>query len=297
MPTHEQIDEIMQFLSEHARGVQVLPCFWINGWDEGLNYCLKCCEYEVSRLQSDNSLAEHVEVDGGWSTEHDSVPFCDRCGARLQGSLTEYGASLILQSVRESPVDWLEREGWYDLEQAIGALLDQDVPWALVGRAVRRARRQERRHIKQLYLRSQLPGMSDARSGLLGALVRRAQSIKAEPSFPMWRELEVFRLTPYVQRDPKMHDLLFEQARKFIESAGIPVRGDCGVAPYGTYWWGCVVEIEQERLWNFPEFQQGARRADEDPESTRDDNPYKERARARSWDCGYVGGSKRGRDA
>ena len=32
-------------------------------------------------------------IDGGWSTEHDSAPFCEGCGRLLEGSLTNYGIS------------------------------------------------------------------------------------------------------------------------------------------------------------------------------------------------------------
>lgn len=82
-----------------------------------------------------------------------------------------------------------------------------------------------------------------------------------------------------------------------------PTYWNCGQymarAPYGSYIWVFAVEIEQNRRWNYPEFQAGrkfgrnietwwaagARRG-----SPRDTNPWPKMAYERyiAWDAGYI---------
>lgn len=61
--------------------------------------------------------------------------------------------------------------------------------------------------------------------------------------------------------------------------------------PFGGGWhWHVCVDMEQEKLWNFVEFRQGRTYAHLATKPDRDTNPYTERSRHRSWDCGYVWG-------
>jgi hypothetical protein len=114
----------------------------------------------------------------------------------------------------------------------------------------------------------------------------------SKADFPMWDELELFRLNGC---KPKVLERkLIAAARLFVP---YPIRYDTVDAPYGGYYFTFAVEIEQELRWNFPEFQAGREfgRAldgswfETNKGSPRDVNPYAcERARHRSWDCGYV---------
>ena len=108
--------------------------------------------------------------------------------------------------------------------------------------------------------------------------------------FPLWDELKLYKLNGF---KPKT---LARQVIKAAEAwlpAGYRFYWSCGtcsvVAPYGDYIWHFVVEIEQERRWNFREFQEGRTFSLDPQRPYRDANPYKhEPARASSWDCGYI---------
>ena len=60
-------------------------------------------------------------------------------------------------------------------------------------------------------------------------------------------------------------------------------------APFGNYIWHYVIEMQQEQLWNYREFQEGyADGCSSIPD--RDHNPYLEPSRRSSWDHGYIWG-------
>jgi hypothetical protein len=88
----EEIDreKLEKFFDEGANRVPSEPEYWIHGADEGLSYCLECCEKEVKRLSKESPKGEYC-VDGGWDTEGDSTPFCEACGKLLENTLTDCG--------------------------------------------------------------------------------------------------------------------------------------------------------------------------------------------------------------
>lgn len=83
-------EKLEKFFDEGAARVSSEPEYWIYGADEGLSYCLECCEKEVRRLSKENPKEEYF-VDGGWGTEGDSTPYCKDCGKLLENTLTACG--------------------------------------------------------------------------------------------------------------------------------------------------------------------------------------------------------------
>ena len=83
-------EKLEKFFDEGASRVPSESEYWIHGADEGLSYCLECCEKEVKRLLRKNPKEEYC-VDGGWGVERDSTPFCEDCGKLLENTLTDCG--------------------------------------------------------------------------------------------------------------------------------------------------------------------------------------------------------------
>lgn len=103
------LDLVEAEISKRATGTTV-PCHWVHDaqvvddarFEASANFCLACCTAAVT-------VHEGLTVDGGWSTEHDSVPTCETCGTHLWGSLTEYGAEQELDHYKAfglPPEDW-----------------------------------------------------------------------------------------------------------------------------------------------------------------------------------------------
>lgn len=59
-------------------------------------------------------------------------------------------------------------------------------------------------------------------------------------------------------------------------------------ALYGGYIWYFAVQMKQEQIWNYREFQEGYKYGSTPQEHSRDTNPYQEPSRNASWDCGYI---------
>lgn len=81
------------------------PCHWIStpDGDQGSEWCPDCGYYKVRNLRRhDRRHRRDYILDGGWRTDHDSMPICAGCGAILAGSLTSYGASEELAYYLES---------------------------------------------------------------------------------------------------------------------------------------------------------------------------------------------------
>ncbi|WP_370677574.1 hypothetical protein [Pleomorphomonas sp. PLEO] len=72
------------------------PCHWIStpDGDQGDDWCPDCGNYKVRNLRRhDRRRRREYILDGGWCTDHDSMPFCAGCGSILSGSLTSYGSA------------------------------------------------------------------------------------------------------------------------------------------------------------------------------------------------------------
>ncbi len=95
--TPEQVkalDAIKAKLWPLARKFDAPPMHWVGGGDEGFDYCFKCAEVEVARLQAKHpDKADDYCVDGGWDgkRESDCSSACKGCRCTLGYSLTHHG--------------------------------------------------------------------------------------------------------------------------------------------------------------------------------------------------------------
>ncbi len=107
----------------------------------------------------------------------------------------------------------------------------------------------------------------------------------------MWDELEFYKLNGYRAKNKTQKNALHAAAIAFLDreyphyfsTEMLMIK-----TPFGSYIWHFIVEMKQELTWNFPEFQQGYQYGLGPGPLDRDHNPYQERARKRSWDCGYI---------
>jgi len=95
---------------------------WIHGADEGLSWCRKCAEKEISRLKALNPDAD-ICLDGGWDTEEDGPQFCEGCEVSLSCSYTDYGAEQDLQHYEEYGFNPKEPSDCESLCRILGASL------------------------------------------------------------------------------------------------------------------------------------------------------------------------------
>jgi hypothetical protein len=99
--------------------------------------------------------------------------------------------------------------------------------------------------------------------------------------FPDWIELEKYMINDF--RPKVVGHRLYKIAKIWRQTHELPKE------LIGHHWTWCVV-IAQEKIWNFKEFKEGRKFGHNPKEPYRDANPYTERARNRSWDCGYLWG-------
>ena len=111
---------------------------------------------------------------------------------------------------------------------------------------------------------------------------------KNDKGFPEWNRFERFCINDH--KTKKEERELIKAARSWLPyDLFFGGSGLCWAdAPFGKYGWHFCVAVEQERRWNFREFQEGLRFGKKPKEPYRDANPYVERSRKRSWDCGYI---------
>lgn len=312
-----RVAELKAFIHKHAaRAEDELPCHWVHGaneingigCDEGTNFCHDCCEAMVEKIRASHPKeAEDVGlcVDGGWTTDHDSTPFCETCGARLQHTLTDYGADEELAVLTDDLAPAFDDpDGWLAMAAAVENLRRDDPRWRAISRVIDAAKDAEARHIAHLAELAAAPGMTEARTSLLALLQARMVQKRAEPSYRHWAELQRYRALPFEKtykpskRVAAWEKRLWKEARSFLALFGYHFRGDYVAAPYGEYHWGFVVELEQHRLWQSPAYLEGHAYAlhpcpSGDPKWThsRDANPHpKESAEHTAWDCGYIFG-------
>lgn len=271
------------YIHEHVAGAaEPLDACWFNGdapdfpHDTGENFCYPCAEAilvlfyeehpELDERDDDDEIdldARSVRIDGVGRTEHDSTPFCEECGALLDGCLTEYGVEQELEHFADPEnypgPGWPET--WALIENAIIDLPRDDQRWYDLEKLVEHAKAEEKAATARAAESAALPGMREARVRLLGALKRRAEQIHATPSFRLWNELIEFHAMEGFARRETMRGKAFE--RRLIREAEV-FLGQCADitysggsyarAPYGEFWWPLVVEAEQFRLWQHPSF-------------------------------------------
>ena len=248
------------------------------GWtrDCGVNFCYPCAEAildlfyeehpELDERDEDGELAldaRPVCIDGVGRTEHDSTPFCEECGALLDGSLTEYGVEQELEHFADPEnypgLRWPAT--WALIENAIIDLPNDDRRWYDLEKLVEHAKAEEQAAAAKAAELATLPGMRKARIALLDTLNRRAIAIRATPSFRLWNELIEFIAMEGAERRETMRGKALErrlerEADDFLgHCADIRFCGGlCAEAPYGEFWWPLIVEVEQFRLWKHPSF-------------------------------------------
>lgn len=319
------VRELRAFIASHAVGAKPpLPCHWFGadfddaGFDDaGETFCQDCAEKFVDeRYAEDPKRFEELygecesdeeryaaAIDGWFDSQHDSPPNCDTCGAKLSGSLTEYGADQEIEALTDYAAPGFDdAEGWAALEDAVVNLSDDDPRWHKIAKVVSAARAAEREKKARQTSLAASPGMTEARTGLLGLLAARAVQKAPEPSYRLWDEFQRYLALPFERRFrpskkiAKWERRLWNEAKVFLGLLGYEPRGDCFKAPYGTYHWPFVVEIEQYKLWQPPAFLEGRAYMlhpcpSGDPKwpHHRDANPYPQETEAhRQWDAGYI---------
>lgn len=311
-PKSIAVDALRRFIrGRAAKADETLSAHWVHGagglgCEEATDYCYECCVAKVAEIIAAHPKAAEeagVCVDGGWSTEHDSTPSCDTCGAKLSADLTEYGADEELDALTAYAAPSFDQyNGWQDLDNATSNLEEDDPRWRKIAKIVEKAREEERQKIAAQAALAVEEGMAEARTDLLRLLTVRAMQKAPEPSYKLWSELHQYLSLSFEERyapTKEVKDLeirLWKEAKSFAALLGYEVRGDTIEAPYGGYIWHFVIQIEQERLWQRTPFLEGKAYMlhpcpSGDPKwpHHRDANPYPaETADHTAWDCGYI---------
>lgn len=322
--TDDLVQGARTFIREHAAGAdEPLACYWFSSdfHDAGEDFCRDCAEKLVdekyaadqkrfNELYGTCETAEEryrAAIDGGFDTEHDSPPYCETCGAKLSGNLTEYGADEEIDALTAFAAPAFNcRYGWASLDAAIVNLSDDDPRWRKVLKVVEAAKVAEQRAEEAAAKLAASPGMPEARGAFVDLLGARAEQKAPEPSYRLWAEFIEWHRLPYEARrapDAAMKALvrrLIKEASLFVAALGLAWQGDCVEAPYGTYYWPFIVRIEQYRLWLPKPYVEGRAymlnpcpSGDLDWPHHRDANPYPEGAEEHEqWDAGYVGASE-----
>ena len=106
--------------------------------------------------------------------------------------------------------------------------------------------------------------------------------------FTHWESMQKYILNDF--RPKRLENELIKEAKKFLPGRVFRWSGAACLVeePYGNYVWHYAVAMEQERTWNYPEFRQGYQFGLNPVSPYRNQNPYAEMSRRRSWDCGYI---------
>lgn len=185
--TAEHVEELRGFISERSAGaIAPVPCHWFGAdfHDAGEDFCRGCAEALVDEKYSadprrfeelygecDDAEDRYDRAIGGFGIEHDSRPYCDRCGAKLSGYLTDYGVDEEISALTgECAPGFDDVEGWDALDHALTNVSDDDPRWRRIAKLVAVAR-EEGRRLAEL---AAPPGMREARTALLGLLASRA---------------------------------------------------------------------------------------------------------------------------
>ena len=122
-------DIILALIAPAASKWESRPEHWISGGNEGLSYCPKCCRKEIRRLLKENPKGGY-EIDGGWGTEGDRIPFCETCGVVLDNSLGEDGGKNELINLEEGKFDLASPDNCYTLREILSAQVWGEGPLA-----------------------------------------------------------------------------------------------------------------------------------------------------------------------
>ncbi len=137
--------EMRDRISDRAAGApERLSCHWFGAdfHDACEDFCRPCAEKLVDQkyaadparfvdLYGDCGSAEdryQAAIDGGWCTDHDSIPFCETCGAKLDGNLTADGIEEEVDHAVSYP-PWTPG-AWDDLDRALINVRGEDMTLA-----------------------------------------------------------------------------------------------------------------------------------------------------------------------
>lgn len=104
--------------------------YWIDGLDEGLNYCRSCAEDELRRLIAEGRAeAGSCSVGGGFDSSSDRPSYCEGCSKKLNYSPTEYCVFQELEHFNTYRVSLAAlARGRHDDAYQMASMLDQ-VSW------------------------------------------------------------------------------------------------------------------------------------------------------------------------
>jgi hypothetical protein len=119
------------------------PCHWIRNstdfggvdFDDATNFCRPCAikALRIMRRMAPKRFAEaEPAIDGGWCTDHDSLPYCHSCGYTLDGSFTDWGAREELAHFEHYPPDIDDCESWFAFSDALETLTYDSPLWPKV---------------------------------------------------------------------------------------------------------------------------------------------------------------------
>lgn len=314
-----RVPSLRVFIRDHAAGAEKkLACYWFDGdfLDAGSDYCRDCAEKVVdAEYAKDPKSFDDIypdcettqerydaAIDGGSDIDHDHTPYCETCGAQLRGNLSESGSDDEIEAYtgRCAP-RFNNPNDWDRFDDALVNVSDDDPRWCRVARVVDAAAMAEQKHEAKVAAFSALPGMSEARSGLLATLAARMPQKAPEPSYRLWDEFQAWFAMPREERSDAVEKRLFKEAIRFLGFCGIRAymtRGGMGMAaaPHGTYYWPFIVETEQWKLWKDADMEAGRlvglRCIASDDAPSRDANPFETEGRAtpraRAWDDGFL---------
>jgi hypothetical protein len=116
--TEEEQNKLEALFAAGAAKEDVVDAYWIHGADTGEDYCFACAKKAVAALSAKDPAGEY-SVDGGYPCERDSLPFCETCGLRLDGCLTDYGCSEELDHFIENGFAPANTSDCYSMDEVI----------------------------------------------------------------------------------------------------------------------------------------------------------------------------------
>lgn len=117
-----KIESAIQIVAEKAKQHPTEPEYWIQGWDEGQDFCYDCAEKKLAELKLDPVNKDRLDilmVDGGWGSESDSQDSCETCGVSLKVCLTDAGVEYELDHFEENGFDLTSTDDCYCLQQVL----------------------------------------------------------------------------------------------------------------------------------------------------------------------------------
>lgn len=163
-----RVAELKHYIEARANGAtKPTPCYWFDDapFDTFPLYCWECATKVVDEVYAktpdefdrvfrpclDAEDRHNAAICGGYSRDHDSPPMCDVCDAKLEGTLTEYGADQeIAWLIGKGALDPSDSDDWAALNVAISDLENDDPRWRTIAKVVDAAKAQEKASTNEL---------------------------------------------------------------------------------------------------------------------------------------------------